>query len=386
MVIVTTLITAIGAVVFYSGLPTDNWVQFLALGLLMVYAHTFSVQIGTRMHFSLAATTIFPIIFLHGTTPAMIMSAISGLLDGIVEKKTWDRILFNVSQLAFCALVGSLVFQGINGSIDPLEFRGVVAMGVTALAYIITNLLIVTYLISVYTSTSWRSRLVTIGIAGFCSSAGTSFIGLLFTLFVISYGFWGLVAFGTLLIHFAELLKATAVVSGERAKRRELEEELVIDEMTKAHNFRYLNQWLCNPSEERVGVLFLDIDDFKIFNDLYGHAEGDVVLKTMTETIQKSVRANDKVIRYGGDEFVVLLPGMDSEGAKRVAKRIQDNLKKLPFATGKHPITVSVGVASLPEDTADKRELLLMADQAMYEAKSSGKNTLRVYYSQKGPA
>jgi diguanylate cyclase (GGDEF)-like protein len=255
-----------------------------------------------------------------------------------------------------------------------------------ALTYIIVNILIVTFVISEFTSTSWRARLATVGISGFNSSMGTSFMGLLFTLFVLSYRFWGLLAFGALLVHFAELLKATAVVSGEREKRRELEEELVIDEMTQAYNFRYLSNWLNDSDDAQVGVLFVDIDDFKVFNDLYGHAEGDVVLKTMTETIKKSVRADDQIIRYGGDEFVVLLPGMDSEGAKRVARRIQSNLSKLPYATWKKPITVSIGIASTPEDTTDRRELLLLADQAMYEAKSSGKNTLCVNYLQKGPA
>ncbi|NMA60859.1 MAG: hypothetical protein GX956_03120, partial [Firmicutes bacterium] len=204
-VISTAFVTAIGAVVFYSGIPKDNLVQFLTLGLLMVYAHTFSVSIGKKMSFSLSTATIFPIIFLHGTTPAMIMSAISGLLDGIMGKKSWDRILFNVSQLSLCSLVGSLVFRGIDGSIDPLEFRGVVAMGASALVYIGFNILIVTYLIALHSSTPWRNRLVTVGIFGFYSSVGTSFMGLIFTLFVVSYRFWGLLAFGALLIHFSEL-------------------------------------------------------------------------------------------------------------------------------------------------------------------------------------
>ncbi len=381
----TALITLVGAVVFYDGAP-KNWMQYLALGFLMIFFHTRSVNIGKRMNFSLSTATIFPIIFLCGTTPAMMMSGLSGVVDGILGKKSWDRTLFNASQLAFCALVGSLVFRAINGSIDPLDTRGFVSMVGAALTYIIVNILIVTFVISEFTSTSWRARLATVGISGFNSSMGTSFMGLLFTLFVLSYRFWGLLAFGALLVHFAELLKATAVVSGEREKRRELEEELVIDEMTQAYNFRYLSNWLNDSDDAQVGVLFVDIDDFKVFNDLYGHAEGDVVLKTMTETIKKSVRADDQIIRYGGDEFVVLLPGMDSEGAKRVARRIQSNLSKLPYATWKKPITVSIGIASTPEDTTDRRELLLLADQAMYEAKSSGKNTLCVNYLQKGPA
>src|SRR5690606_36620786 len=111
-------------------------------------------------------------------------------------------------------------------------------------------------------------------------------------------------------------------VSVEREQRKQLEEELVIDEMTGAYNFRYLNNWLGEPSGEAMSLLFMDIDDFALFNDTYGHAEGDKVLALLVETIRKSVREDDHVIRYGGDEFVVLLRGVDAEGARRLAGRI----------------------------------------------------------------
>lgn len=385
-IIITTVVAVVGGVLSYSGLPTGQWLEWLTLGVLMVYFHTFKVNIGQRMSYSLSTATIFPIIYLFGTTPAMIMSAVSGLIDGILGKKSWERIAFNASQLAICSLVGSLVFQGLGGTLNPITFQTILAMGISTLAYVLSNILIVTFLIAVYTETSWWQRIGTIGFSGLYSSIGNSFIGLIFTFFIASYDFWGLIAYALLLIHLSELLKAAAKISGERERRRELEEELEIDEMTKAFNFRFLNRWLNDPNSEKVGVLFLDIDDFKVFNDHYGHAEGDVVLKVLTETITKNIRADDKVVRYGGDEFVVLLPNMNKDGAKRVAKRIQDSLRKLPFASREHPITVSIGIASAPHDTTDKHQLLFIADQAMYEAKRSGKNTFCVYQSQQGPA
>jgi len=80
-----------------------------------------------------------------------------------------------------------------------------------------------------------------------------------------------------------------------------------------------LSEWLNEPARVETAVLYLDIDDFKIFNDLYSHAEGDQVLKVLVETVSNCIRADDKVVRYGGDEFVVLLPGMGPKAAYTVA-------------------------------------------------------------------
>ncbi len=113
------------------------------------------------------------------------------------------------------------------------------------------------------------------------------------------------------------------------------------------------------------------MDNFKGFNDRYGHAEGDRILKLMVETINKSVRASDKVIRYGGDEFVILLFGMGKDGALRTAERIVENVNCSVFKLWDLPVTVSIGIASSPDDTRDKRQLLLMCDQAMYEGKKT---------------
>ncbi|MCK9526758.1 MAG: GGDEF domain-containing protein, partial [Limnochordia bacterium] len=154
---------------------------------------------------------------------------------------------------------------------------------------------------------------------------------------------------------------------------------LIIDEMTGAYNFRYLNNWLNNPSDDELSLLFIDIDDFAGFNNTYGHAEGDKVLARLVETINGSIRADDQVIRYGGDEFVVFLRKMDSKGAKSVAERIMQNLSRVSNPAWAQPITVSLGIAVKPKHTRDKRELLLFADQAMYRAKNLGKSQIQMW-------
>lgn len=373
---ITAAVALILGVISYSGLALEQWLITVTLALILIYLQTIVVRIGERTDYSLATAAVFPIIFLAGNTPAMLVAVLAGLADGIVHKKEWRRTLFNVAQLSISALVGSLAFEYISAKLGSSGFGMGFAMLVGTITYIFTNLSLVSLLVAMLREVPWLTQLREIIIRSFYSSFSSAYIGVIFTFFVMSYGFWGVVGFGTLLIMLSELLKGAVEVSSERARRRELEEELIIDEMTGALNFRFLNNWLNDTSDQPVSVLFVDIDDFALFNNHYGHAEGDKVLKRFVDTINQSVRSDDKVIRYGGDEFVVLLKGMGGDEAMVVARRIMDNLRSLTDTKWDEPITVSIGIASHPEDTTDKHQLLLFADQAMYAAKDDGKDTL----------
>jgi two-component system cell cycle response regulator len=124
----------------------------------------------------------------------------------------------------------------------------------------------------------------------------------------------------------------------------------------------------------------LDIDDFKKINDLFGHPVGDVVLKGLVEEMTRSVREMDTVARYGGEEFVLIFPETTTEQALLVADRLRRRVAARLFSVAglPHPlgITVSVGLASFPDDALTKRTLVERADQALYQAKRSGKNCL----------
>lgn len=124
-----------------------------------------------------------------------------------------------------------------------------------------------------------------------------------------------------------------------------------------------------------LSVMILDIDNFKLFNDTYGHTFGDEVLKTVASILKKSCRRVDILGRYGGDEFSIILPETPIEGAKKLAERIINNLKNTPILTpqnNKIPLNISIGIASYPFDTLEPEKLLTLADTAMYKAKTSG--------------
>nr|MBA2348462.1 GGDEF domain-containing protein [Solirubrobacterales bacterium] len=126
-----------------------------------------------------------------------------------------------------------------------------------------------------------------------------------------------------------------------------------------------------------VGLVMIDIDNFKSVNDTYGHQTGDVVLREVGRIVRESSREIDTPARYGGEELVMILPETDVEGAFQLAERVRLEIERLAVPTsdgGELRLTASFGVATQPGQGADARELVEAADAALYEAKAGGKN------------
>jgi diguanylate cyclase (GGDEF)-like protein len=158
------------------------------------------------------------------------------------------------------------------------------------------------------------------------------------------------------------------------------------DDLTKLHNARYLRQFLLNEIRRArrygssVAALFLDLDDFKRVNDAHGHLAGSHVLMEMAAVILSSIRDTDAVARYGGDEFVIVLPDTQIELAGTVAERIREKIAHHHFSAGRNlklSLTASFGVAVFPEHASSPQQLIACADTAMYEAKAANKNCIR---------
>lgn len=383
---VTTAITFLLGIWFYQGVPAGRWSMIVVLAVLQMYLHGVSVRISERTDISLGTSAVLPMMFFTGTTASMVISVLLGIYDGVRNKKLWRRTMFNSAQLALSTLLGCLSLEYLVAAFGESGLGLAVALFAATCIYIFCNISLVCRMVAIWRGVSWFTQMKVMFRLSFFSSLSSGFIGIVFTYFVLGYGFWGLIAFSILLVNLSGLLKAAAEVSAERIRRQEVEEELMIDTMTGAYNFRYLNDWLSNPSDDELGLLFIDIDNFAMFNDTHGHAEGDRVLGLLVEAIHNSIRAGDQVIRYGGDEFVVFLQNMNAKGAQVVAERIMDNLVAIGNAAWEQPLTVSLGIAVAPDHTRDKRELLLFADQAMYKAKGQGKNQIQMWNFVEDPA
>ena len=128
--------------------------------------------------------------------------------------------------------------------------------------------------------------------------------------------------------------------------------------------------------DRKLSLVIADIDHFKVVNDTYGHATGDVVIRELGAILKRLKRETDVVARFGGEEFCVLCEETDAPGALQLAERIRQELEATVFETelGKLKVTASLGVATYPQHAAERRALFSASDKALYAAKHGGRN------------
>ena len=183
-------------------------------------------------------------------------------------------------------------------------------------------------------------------------------------------------------ITLARTMAHEAAMALENARLYETARNLADrDPLTGFFNHRYLHERLSEEvvravrNRQPLSVVMLDLDDFKLVNDTFGHVYGDQVLVRVAELVRSTLRASDVAARYGGDEFALILPETGREEAARVAERILDAFRASPFAAegrGSFPIGASIGIATHPFDGRSATDLIAIADLGMYDAKDAG--------------
>ena len=158
----------------------------------------------------------------------------------------------------------------------------------------------------------------------------------------------------------------------------------ITDPLTRLYNRRYLNERLeeeiqrAKRYDKQLTALLVDIDYFKNYNDLYGHLEGDEVLKEMARLFQDNTRHADIVARFGGEEFVILLPEINKENGRIAAEKLRSKIENVKIkgeeALPDGNLTISIGYATYPQDADNVTDLLDLADKALYMSKESGRN------------
>jgi diguanylate cyclase (GGDEF)-like protein len=193
--------------------------------------------------------------------------------------------------------------------------------------------------------------------------------------------------------HDQHLLTAFTKQAGmiiENAQLYEKTEAMAIrDGLTNLYNYRRFKEVLdeeletCSREERPLALIMADIDQFKIYNDNNGHQQGNVVLREIADIMLRSTRGADLVARYGGEEFVIILPDTEVQGARAVAENILRRVSEEGFeGQASQPggnLTITLGLACYPRDSASAPELIDVADQALYSGKRAGRNCLVVF-------
>ena len=188
-------------------------------------------------------------------------------------------------------------------------------------------------------------------------------------------------------IHLLERISVHAAIAIENARLYSEEQRLaIIDELTGIYNYRGLLELGAREVERArrfnhpLSLLFFDIDDFRSFNNKYSHATGNIILQTLVQRCRTILRSVDVFTRFGGDEFVALLPETDLANAQAVARRLVDDLAaaKIPTPHGDLSVTVSIGLTMLTASTIDLADLIDRANQAEHQAKQGQKSIVAI--------
>ena len=175
-------------------------------------------------------------------------------------------------------------------------------------------------------------------------------------------------------------------LAGEREFYKQLSNQ---DEMTGLANYRACHETLERETERAkrynrpLSIMMIDIDDFKLCNDTYGHLAGDSAMVQIAGLIKKQTRASDVATRYGGEEFMVILPETAIDEASAVAERIRESIAQHQFLSDEGlpmaPLSVTIGLSALPDHASTKKDLIRTADIALYKGKTMGKNRVVVF-------
>lgn len=182
----------------------------------------------------------------------------------------------------------------------------------------------------------------------------------------------------------SEVTKANETISSLLLRINDLERKSNTDPLTKVLNRKAMDDYLLSvcshtPLSENFHLMMIDIDDFKEINDSFGHLAGDKVLIFLSSIFKKTVREGDKIFRYGGEEFVIVVNRTDTKGSVMVAERILELVRqnKLLFKSKQMSITLSIGITHCVQNDAPEN-IIERADKALYRAKSLGKNQFQI--------
>jgi len=352
----------------------QQWISFLGLAMVFCLGAVFNVSVG-KGELNVGYMALFTVLVSYGPLPTMWLMVPAHLLLVVLGKRSLFVSLFNFGQLSFSAIWAYFIFARLGGMLSsPGGDINWLAFIFCTLAYDILNFCLVSGVLSLRDNTSFFREFLT----AFWHQRKNTFL------------LYHSLAVTTSVLFFYEDVAAIVILSivtvslryaFELPQKLKREKEAALqDGLTEVYNYRYLSEWKENcgqkmiNSKEPFAFLFLDIDNLKKINDTWGHTAGDDVIRYVAKTLRESCRKSDCIIRYGGDEFLIILPGSKRKTAAKIALRLYNILEEdgedIP------EFSVSMGLGSFPEDARDIDELFDKVDQASYRGKRTDAHTV----------
>jgi len=354
-------------------------------GTVFLYAvlgfagHHLVVAHPSGQFISLNDPVTFSALWCFGPPLAIIASVPASLLKFFTRRRGLLNCLFNAGQLtlsivaagAVPAVLGNLISAG-GGVVE------IIVIVLTICMFDFVNNALVSLAMSIDQGQPWRDMFLRIAFVDRKNSVVLWYFVNIAGILLTSY----MGKSGTLFVFFGVLV-LWAQVQFEREAARKAHEAQT-DVLTGLFNVRYLEDWMNKEfpkiasQEGTCSVVFVDVDGLKLINDTYGHESGDSVLMHLSGMLRSITRAEDRIVRYGGDEFIVICQKAGLDEATGIGQRALDAIKKNPLIHEGNTLHygVSMGVATFPNHSILGRDLVRLADKAMYLAKKRGGNML----------
>lgn len=383
--------TKIGIVIFFAinaigfSLVAYSLINFGKLSQTFIYfAFFYALSNLLPVYFSrvtggsfILTTLVIILAAFHLTFPqAVVLSLLSGIDITSIAKKEWFKIVTNISIFAIVIACSKLTVNYLSGDI-PI-YKNIFA-NLPLIFGLMISAIILNYVLIV---------LLVIFVDGKDLSAVKLYFEdtLLFEMSLVPLGILTTIVYYyqpqalVLLIIPLLLFYVTFNIKGKLAKTREM---AVRDKLTGLFNRHLFDEQIAieiaqaRRENTHLSILMLDLDNFKQFNDTFGHPEGDLALRKVADIVKSAARESDITCRYGGEEFILILPGTPTQGAAYVANRIRKFIELEAIGKPVMTLTASIGVASYPEQCKNKNELIEIADRNLYMAKNAGKNRIK---------
>ncbi len=359
----------------------QNWVVLYILLGLLVLVERFRVFIRNDIVLYLETVYLVAFTLAYPSQPVLWAGILYAVISSFLHKH-WYAQFFNASIFVFCAVMSRYItdhafIHQVSGTIDIYYFL------VYTVMFIAINLLGTFTGITVWRGfkTARNGFQAMVSLQSVSANVVNVAIGVALSLIIRQAGLAGAILFTGLILLVAHFYRDYFKMANHF---RELS---IRDEVTGIHNHRYIHSYMDKLIEEETpfALLMLDIDHFKRYNEHFGHVQGDHALHLIGNALEAIRGEGEEVARYSGEEFAVVLPLTEQLEVTQRAEDFRTAIERTVFpgadATSEQHLTASVGIALYPEMATNKKELLMMVDDALYRGKFGGRNKVSIYTS-----